>query len=229
MIRLAKGIDISVHNGHIDFSKIKEEVSFVMIRASWGFFQEDTACDRNVKGCEAAQIPYGFYHYSYAVNLEDAKKEVDGFLSLVKKYHPTYPLVIDMEDADGWKAKNGNPSNETYIQICDYFCQKVEEAGYYAMIYANYDWWVNRLNDKRLERYDRWLADWRGYNTPSLSCGIWQYTSGDAVNGISGRVDANISYRDYPTLIANLHKTEKDEPSAHIEDGTSPNIVDENS
>ncbi len=218
---MKKGIDISVHNGNINFNQAKQDISFVMIRASWGFFTEDKNCDQNVKACEAAQIPYGFYHYSYARNLTEAKQEVDGFLALVKKYNPTYPLVIDMEDADHWKEKNGNPSNETYVEICEYFCNQVEKAGYYAMIYANYDWWKNRLNDARLEKFDKWLADWRGYDSPSLTCGMWQYTSGATIAGISGRVDANISYRDYPNLIANL-KNKRIE--ATTEDGYSPSI-----
>ena len=217
-------MDISVHNGNIDFMKAKKDVSFVMIRASWGFFTEDSACEQNVKACEEAQIPYGFYHYSYARNLEEAKREVEGFLSIVSKHNPTYPLVIDMEDADGWKEKNGNPSNETYIQICEYFCNRIEEAGYYAMIYANYDWWVHRLNDDRLNRFDKWLADWRGYDSPSLSCGIWQYTSSATIPGVIGRVDANISYRDYPSLISGLKKDKAPVEPVLMEDGCSPTI-----
>ena len=219
---MQKGIDISSHNGNIDFQKIKENVKFVIIRSSWGYFQEDNMVYQNVQKCEQANLPYGFYHYSYAVNLEEAKKEVDGLLNLIQNFKPTYPIIIDMEDIDNWKEKNGNPSNAVYVSICEYFCKRVEESGYYAMIYANYDWWVNRLNDKRLDRFDKWLADWRGYDKPSLPCGIWQYTSSDTINGITGNVDANISYKDYPTLIKNLKKNDTVLPKE--EDGRSPNL-----
>ena len=219
---MEKGIDISVHNGNIRFDEIKDKVSFVMIRSSWGFFQEDNLLDKNVKGCEQEKIPYGFYHYSYAVNLEEAKKEVEGVLNLIQHYHPTYPIVIDMEDADGWKERNGNPSNETYIEICEYFCDQIEKAGYYAMIYASYDWWVNRLNDKRLERFDKWLADWRGLKNPSIPCGIWQYSSKEQITGINGNVDVNISYKNYPEIIQKLNQKS---PIIVKEDGTSPNII----
>ena len=196
-----KGIDISKHNGNIDFDQLKGSVDFVIVRTSFGFFNEDSKYKEYIAGLERVGIPYGLYHYSYARNLEEAKKEADGFLNLAKNYHPTYPLILDMEDADHWKANNGNPSNEMYIQICEYFCNRVEEAGYYSMIYANKDWFENKLNDSRLDRFDKWLAQWGSNPTYNKPFGIWQYTSSGTVPGISGRVDMNIAYKDYKAII----------------------------
>lgn len=202
---MSKGIDISYHQGNIDFNSVKNSgIEFVMIRASFGFFNEDKKVHEYVRECEKVGLPYGFYHYSYARNLEEAEKEVQGFLNLVKEYNPTYPLVIDMEDADNWKRENGNPSNEMLINICDLFCKRVEEAGYYAMIYANTDWFLNRINSSKLDRYDKWLADWRSEPNRNIPRGILQYTSKGRIPGIVTNVDLNESYKDYPTIIRNM-------------------------
>lgn len=202
---MSKGIDISYHQGNIDFNSVKNSgIEFVMIRASFGFFNEDKKVHEYVRECEKVGLPYGFYHYSYARNLEEAEKEVKGFLNLVKNYNPTYPLVIDMEDADNWKRDNGNPSNEMLIDICDLFCKRVEEAGYYAMIYANTDWFLNRINSSKLDRYDKWLADWRDEPNRTIPRGMLQYSSSGRIPGIATNVDLNESYKDYPTIIKNM-------------------------
>lgn len=201
-----KGIDISNHQGDIDYNKLKGQIDFAIVRTSYGFFNEDKMYKIHISGLEQNGIPYGLYHYSYARNLDEAKIEVEGFLNIAKNYKPTYPLIIDMEDADNWKANNGNPSNEMYIEICEYFCQKIEEAGYYAMIYANKNWLENKLNDSRLDRFDKWLAQWSNEPTYNKPFGIWQYTSNGQVEGINGRVDMNISYIDYPSVIKNMNK-----------------------
>lgn len=199
-----RGIDISKHNGNIDFNKLKGNINFAIVRTSFGFFNEDPKYREYIKGLESIGVPYGLYHYSYARNLEEAKKEVEGFLNIARQYNPTYPLVLDMEDADHWKANNGNPSNDMYVQICEYFCKRVEEAGYYAMIYANKNWFETKLNDGRLDRFDKWLAQWSSKPTYGKTFGIWQYTSDGSVPGISGRVDMNISYVDYPSIIKGM-------------------------
>ena len=216
---MVKGIDISNHNGNIDFNKVKNSgIGFAIIRSSYGWFYKDSNFENYVRACESVGLPYGLYHYSYATNLEQAKIEVDNFLNLARSCSPTYPLIIDMEDADGWKKKNGNPSNEMYVQICEYFCKRIEEAGYYAMIYANLDWLSNRINDDRLGRFDKWVAQWSSKCTYSKEYGIWQYTSDGQVDGINGRVDMNYAYKDYPTIIKNMGKEHPTEPmSAPVE------------
>ena len=211
-----RGIDISKHNGNIDFNKLKGNINFAIVRTSFGFFNEDPKYREYIKGLESIGVPYGLYHYSYARNLEEAKKEVEGFLNIARQYNPTYPLVLDMEDADHWKANNGNPSNDMYVQICEYFCKRVEEAGYYAMIYASKSWLETKLNDSRLDRFDKWLAQWSSKPTYNKPFGIWQYTSDGSVPGISGRVDMNISYKDYPSIIKGISTnipTQKTEPT----------------
>lgn len=188
--------DVSEHNS---ISHMRN-VDGVLIRSSWGHFTKDAKVAKHVSLAESAGIPYGFYHYSYALNVAQAKEEVNGMINLIKQYKPTLPIAIDMEDADGYKAKNGNPSKQVLTDICEEFCYQLEKAGYYAMIYANLDWWKNRLIQSQLTKYDRWLAQW-GVSEPSLKCGIWQFTSAGRVNGFNGNVDLSESYHDYASII----------------------------
>lgn len=188
--------DVSEHNS---ISHMRN-VDGVMIRSSWGHFTKDAKVAKHVSLAESAGIPYGFYHYSYALNVAQAKEEVNGMINLIKQYKPTLPIAIDMEDADGYKARNGNPSKQVLTDICEEFCYQLEKAGYYAMIYANLSWWKNKLIQSQLTKYDRWLAQW-GVSEPSLKCGIWQFTSAGRVNGFNGNVDLSESYHDYASII----------------------------
>ena len=192
-----KGIDISHHQGDIDFDSLKGNIDFAMVRTSYGSFYEDKKYKQNIKGLERINVPYGFYHFSYATSVESAKKEAKGFINIIKKYNPTYPIVIDIE----WSNRTENVRADTLISITDTICSMIEKAGYYAMIYANLDYFNNKLNDSRLDKYDKWLAEWKSNPTYKKSFGIWQYSSKGQIPGINGNVDLNISYKDYPSII----------------------------
>ena len=192
-----KGIDISHHQGDIDFNSLKGNIDFAMVRISYGSFYEDKKYKQNIKGLERINVPYGFYHFSYATSVESAKKEAEGFINIIKKYNPTYPIVIDIE----WSNRTENVKADTLISITDTICSMIEKAGYYAMIYANLDYFNNKLNDSRLDKYDKWLAEWKSNPTYKKSFGIWQYSSKGQIPGIKGNVDLNISYKDYPSII----------------------------
>ena len=200
-----KGIDVSAHQGRIDWEKVKNSgIQFAILRLGFGNdmqSQDDAYFEANVQGCESAGLPWGAYLYSYALNLEDAKSEVQHALRLLKSTRPEYPVFFDMEDADGYKKNHSMPSNQTLIDVCKTFLLGIEGAGYYASLYANLSWLNNQLNSRELDRFDKWVAHWStscGYKKPY---GIWQYSDNGKVSGISGNVDMNISYKDYPSII----------------------------
>lgn len=111
-----------------------------------------------------------------------------------------------MEDADGYKSKR-NVSNETCINICEKFCSIIESAGYYTGIYASLDWLNNRINSEKLDRFDKWVAQWGNSCTYNKNYGMWQFSDKGNVTGISGNVDLNYSIYDYKNIIkkANLN------------------------
>ena len=197
-----KGIDVSKHNGTIDWNKVKAAgVQFAMLRAGYGRYdnQKDERFEANYKGATAAGIPVGAYHYSYATTAEQAKQEAEVFLGWIKGKNLTYPVAFDIED-----KKQANLGVSVISDIIRAFCETVEAAGYYVVVYANKDWLTNRIDADCKSRYDIWLAQWTSKPTYTGSYGMWQYTSDGAVDGIAGRVDMNIAYKDYPSVIAGM-------------------------
>lgn len=198
-----KVIDISHHNGKINWRKVKADgIGGVMIRASYGWFNYDKCFKQNVKEVQEQGLPWGLYHYTYATNMSEARKELYGFLNALRGLKPTLPVVIDTEDADGYRRKHGNPSWELLAQMLLVQLQGLERNGYYAMWYASKSWAENLMRIRpELKKYDLWLAHW-GVAKPSMPCGLWQYTSsgGKYGNGINTS-DLNIAYVDYPTVI----------------------------
>ena len=100
-----------------------------------------------------------------------------------------------MEDADGYKSKNGMPSNGTLVNICSTFCDKLIQSGYKAGIYANTSWLNTKLNSTKLDKYDIWVAQWSNECIYNKKYKMWQYTSNGSVNGILNRVDMNVYYK----------------------------------
>lgn len=202
-----KGVDISSWQGNIDIKTLAKQLDFFIFRGYVGT-SKDSKVERDVNLCIEANKPYGLYIYSYALNTDRAEVEARNLINLANsfKVKPNF-LVIDMEDADGYKRKNGMPSNSILKAICTIECEAFEKAGYYAMIYASSSWFKNQLSG--LNRFDKWVAHWptkngkqTGNNTSpdgenANNCGIWQYTSDGYLNGYNGRLDLNYGYKDF--------------------------------
>ena len=133
-IKNMKGIDVSVHNGNINWERVQNSgIDFAIIRCGYGenlVNQDDAYFYRNVSECERLGIPYGIYIYSYALTEKGASSEADHVLRLIKGHNPSLGVWFDMEDADHYKEKNGMPSNETLVNICITFCEKIKSKGY---------------------------------------------------------------------------------------------------
>lgn len=186
------GIDISKHNGNINLEPYKGQ--FVIIRVGYGHFHLDKKFERNVAECKRLGIPFGVYHYSYALNEADAEAEAKGVLNAIAKYKNDIRVGVwfDMEDADGYKKKHGFKfSNATIAPICYKFCKMIEDAGYYAGIYTSSSWldYVKGLND----RFDKWVANW-GKNDGSQHTNTSKY--GTIQQYTSKPLDKNVMYAD---------------------------------
>jgi len=207
-----KGIDVSEHNGAIDWTAVKKEgCKFAMIRAGYGknMNQVDKFMAKNVAGCEAVGLDYGFYHYSYALDAAGAKKEAEFCLSLIRQHRPVYPIAFDIED------KTQHPlSNQQLTDIALAFLETVKAAGYYVCLYSSLSWLAGKF-DARADVYDKWVAQWASKPTYKQPFGIWQYSSTGKVAGINGDVDLNLAYKNYPEIIAagGLNGFPKPQPS----------------
>lgn len=188
-----KVIDVSHHNGTIDWESVKAAgIDGVIIRCGYGdniTSQDDEQFKRNADECTRLGIPFGVYIYSYAKTIAQAESEAQHVLRLIAGYKLSYPVYLDLEQA----------GTETgAIERANRFGDIIEAAGYWCGVYANKNWWDNYLVG--LTRFTRWVA--RYNSTPGMdNVDIWQYTSGGAVDGISGSVDMNHCYRDFPKEI----------------------------
>lgn len=193
-----KGVDVSFWQKAINWDKVKESgIKFAIIRCGYGDGGVDSYFERNVRECERVGIPWGAYYFSYAESVDEAKRELDNCLKLLKGKKPRYPVYYDLED----EATTGSQSNRTILQMAKTFVEGIEKAGYWAGIYANTNWFNTRLTDVWYDKKAKWVAQYNDKNTYKKPYGIWQYTSSGKVNGIDGNTDLNYGYVDYPALI----------------------------
>lgn len=193
-----KGIDVSQWQGNIDWQKVKGAgVQFAMLRAGYGRNNLDTKFHRNAQGAAAVGIPVGLYWFSYALNVEMAKKEAQYAVELAKKYKITWPIAYDLEyDTVSYAAKNGVTITKSLAtQMAIAFCEEIKRLGYIPMVYTNLDY-LNRYFDRSKLPYNLWYAQYA--STASVADKeIWQYSSKGSVPGIAGNVDMNHGYKDY--------------------------------
>ena len=191
-------LDISAYQGEVDFAKGKSDgIWGVMLKATEGERYLSPAFDKNYQKATDSGLYVGAYHYLRASTPAEALKEAQFFLQKVAGKKLTLPLAVDIEAPEQQPIADLAP-------IAKAFCDEVERNKYYAMIYSTVNWFQTKLASSQLDVFDRWIAQ-VGVNQPTFNkpYGMWQYTWNAQINGITGRVDENISYKDYPTIIRN--------------------------
>ena len=193
------GIDVSVHNGDIDWGKVKADgIDFAIIRAGYGRLasQKDEKFEQNYAGAKAAGIPVGAYWYSYAMTPEEAELEADVFLSVIKGKQFEMPVYFDLEE-----KKQFDLGKEQVSAIMRAFLKKVENAGYFVGLYGSASSLTTHTADDIKSWYTIWLAHWVDQTNYSGAYGIWQHSEKGKVAGINGNVDLDICYKDFSTII----------------------------
>ncbi len=166
-------VDVSEHNGDIDWQQVKDAGYHAIIRAGFGRFSEggrvDYKWERNVSECERLGIPYGVYWYSYASSPNGARQEGADCMATIGARRPAYPVYFDTE-----QPGTQGVSYENAIA----FNTEVEHAGFWAGVYASQSWWNDNLQG--LERYTKWVAKWSNYEPDVADTDLWQYRGADA-------------------------------------------------
>lgn len=196
---MKNGIDVSSYQGKIDWTKVKDKIDFAIIRCGWGDnirSQDDIYFERNARLCKELGIPFGVYLFSYATTLDEAQSEVDHTLRLIRDKKLEYPVFLDVET----KRQMALPK-EDLTEIVKYYCDKMQNAGYYVGIYSSLNRFRSNLDSRELDVFDKWVAEWNDRFTYNKKAGMWQYTSYDRFDGIKGRVDGDKAFLDYPTII----------------------------
>lgn len=191
------GIDVSYAQGNINWGHVTAD--FAIIRAGYGreVSQKDAQFENNYAGCKSNSIPVGCYWYSYALTVEDAKKEAAACLSVIKGKTFEYPIYFDVEES----AQAKLPKTQM-TAIVKAFCDELEKAGYWVGIYSYASFLNDHIDTVTKKRYAVWVAH-TGVSAPNYngSYGMWQYSHDSKVNGVSGNVDMNKCYVDYPAEI----------------------------
>lgn len=198
-----KGIDVSRYQGTVDWEQVKAAgYQFAMLRAGYGSDTVDEQFQRNASECNRIGLPAGAYWFCYADSPSDAEREADGCLRTIAPYRLDYPVCYDIEQASvDYAARQGVAVTPSLAkQFVEHFCRRVEEKGYFAMFYTNRTFLDQYLDISLAKRYAFWYARYSS-TFDGTSCGIWQYSSSGQVPGISGNVDLNISFIDYPSVI----------------------------
>lgn len=202
-VRSTTGIDISEHQGEIDWGQVKGAgIDFAIIRAGYrtyggGVVTMDESFTDNLEKAHAAGIETGVYFFSQATTTDEAIEEADAVLDAISGYDITYPVVYDWELIFDDQARTDGVSVEALADCCVAFCERVKSAGYTPMIYQNKSTAMHKLDLPRLKDYGFWLAEYGDKPTYYYKYDIWQYSSDGTVPGINGRVDLNICFRDY--------------------------------
>ena len=197
------GIDVSEHQGDIDWAKVKAAgIDFAMIRVGYrtyggGVITIDEKFEDNIKGAKSAGIDTGVYFFSQATDADEAIEEADAVLDAIEKYDIRYPVVYDWELIYDDNARTDEISVDALADCCVSFCERVKSAGYTPMIYQNKTTSMRKLDLPRLKDYDFWLAEYGSEPTYYYKYDIWQYSSSGAVPGVNGNVDMNICFKDY--------------------------------
>lgn len=202
------GIDVSKHNGVIDWEEVRGcDVDFAIIRAGYTCsddpskdMDDDVKFEYNYTEAKKAGIKVGVYFYSYAVTVAEAKADAKALIKRLDGKQLEYPVYYDMED----KCQN-NLSTTLRTQIATSFINTMNSAGYYAGVYANANWFRNKLDyDTLVTCGPIWWAEWHSSKKADSDYnqfGMWQYTSDGRLNGLPGRVDLNVSFVDYERIM----------------------------
>ena len=138
----------------------------------------------------------GAYWYSYAMSPEEAELEEDVFLKVIKGKQFEMPVYFDLEE-----KKQFDLGKEKVSAIMRAFLERVESAGYFTGLYGSASPLFTHTADDIKSHYTIWLAHWVDRTNYSGAYAVWQYSEKGKVDGISGNVDLDICYKDFPTII----------------------------
>lgn len=189
------GIDVSHCQGRIDWKKIKKEseglqndAKFAIIRDgySYGDRYKDREFENNVNGCRDNGIEiYGVYHFSYALSVNDARKEAADCIDRVLKADLPKSTIIffDFEYAssDFCRDNGVNADTEFVRAVTDEFCHYVLERGFVPGVYVNPDYYTRVYKGWLPDGVKVWAAKWITWGDdfetkkPPFDFDCWQY------------------------------------------------------
>lgn len=206
------GIDVSYHKGQIDWTKVKPNINFAILRLGWVGNKKNHSLDSKFeeyyRQCKKLNIPIGVYVYNYCNSEENARDGARWAIDKLKNKTLELPVYFDMED-----ESIQNLGKDKLTSICNAFNTEIEKTGLWAGVYANLYWYNNYLNKEEIKkRYTTWIAHYTdGTDKYKGEYDMWQNSSTGKMNGISSDVDTDYLYRDLISQIGNIKPTNPDD------------------
>ncbi|MBS5864870.1 MAG: glycoside hydrolase family 25 protein [Coriobacteriaceae bacterium] len=191
------GIDVSQHQGAIDWERVAADgIDFAYIRVGYrsadiGKIAEDETAEKNLADAGAAGLKLGVYFYSQAMSVDEAREEADLVLNAIKNTTISYPVVFDFETGNLKTERVKEMSFDDRTAVAIAFCERIEEAGYSAMVYGNASGLMG-FDTEKLASRGFWYAEYASMPSTSIRMAIWQYSSTGSVAGIEGPVDLDL-------------------------------------
>lgn len=198
------GIDVSKFQGSIDWEAVAQAgVQFAVIRLGLrgygsGELNMDERFYANLEGAKQQGLRAGVYFFSAAVDEQEAIEEADYVLQAIQGYEIDMPIVFDTEPIYYDNARTDGLTPNQLTAITRAFCNRIKEAGYTPMIYANAKRYTTVLHLDQLSEYELWLADYRQAPDFPYSFKMWQFTESGSVPGIGGAVDIDLYFEENP-------------------------------
>ena len=193
------GIDVSEWQGNIAWGEVAKHIDFAIIRAGLGRYssQVDKCFLGNYNRAKAAGVKLGAYWYSYAKSADEAKLEAAACIEVLKGKQFEYPIYYDIEEQSILGLGRDKVS-----AIINTFCSEMERAGYFVGLYMSANPLTNLTTEQVKKRYAIWVANY-DVSKPNYSgsYGMWQKSSKGKIDGITGNVDVDECYIDYPKHI----------------------------
>lgn len=191
------GIDVSEHQGSVNWETVAQHVDFAFIRVGYrgygnGNIVTDAYYSTNIQGAIANNVPIGVYFYSQATTYEEGVEEANYVLSLLGDTGLAYPIVLDREDPMQEDARTNNMTVEQHTQAALGFLETIAQSGHRTMIYTNQMYYALYLDLEQIYKYPVWFAQYANEPVWPYEFSIWQYSESGEVPGISGPVDMNI-------------------------------------
>ena len=197
--KMSYGIDISKHNGNIDFKKVRDAgFEFVFIRIAYrgygqkGTLKVDEMQEVNLKKAKDAGLKVGAYVFSQAINESEAIEEAKLAINILGNNKLDLPLVFDPETIKGDISRTDDVTGEQFTKNAIVFCDEVKKAGFTPAIYSNMVWEDYYYDLEKLKDYEIWYSDYNKIPQTPYNFKYWQFSEVGIVDGIDGEVDLNI-------------------------------------
>lgn len=197
--KMSYGIDISKHNGDVDFIKVKDAgFDFVFVRIAYrgygrqGKLVVDEMQSQNLKLARNAGLKVGAYVFSQAVTEDEAIEEARLAVELVKDYGLDLPIAFDPETIRNEIARTDNIEGEQFTNNAIAFCEEIKKLGFTPAIYSNMVWEDYYFDMEKLKDYEIWYADYNKIPQTPYEFKYWQFSDVGLVDGVDGHVDLNV-------------------------------------